>query len=211
MTPAAATKPKAPPKSKSAIRFTAKFMPAASGQKSDAAILTLPAKAAAALGTRGNIMVEGAINSFPFRAAVEVSLKGIHSLAVNKSLRRAAGADALETVTVEITRAGDEPEMRVPDDLREALAAKPRSQAGWEDITPLARRDWIFSITSAKQPETRVRRIEKAIDMLATGKRRLCCFPGVKWIMRDNEKTCGMWQPLPNSKEHAASKSKNPD
>jgi hypothetical protein len=163
-------------------------------------ILVLPPKASAALGTRGNIMVEGAINAFPFRAAVEVNVKGVHSLAVNKTMRHAAGADALETVTVEITRAGDEPEMRVPDDLREALAAKPRSLAGWRDITPLARRDWIFSITSAKQPETRARRIEKAVDMLSTGKRRLCCFPGVKWIMRDNEKTCGMWQPLPTSK-----------
>src|SRR4029077_3627435 len=44
----------------------------------------------------------------------------------------------------------------------------------------LARRDWIFSISSAKQPETRTRRIEKACDMLASGKRRLCCFPGIK-------------------------------
>jgi hypothetical protein len=188
-------------KSKPTIRFTAKFVPPTHGQKSDAAILILPPKAAAALGTRGNVTVEGAINAFPFRAAVEVNVKGIHSLAVNKTMRHAAGADALETVTVEITRAGDEPEMRVPDDLRQALAAAgPQSRAGWDDITPLARRDWIFSITSAKQPETRARRIAKAVDMLSTGKRRLCCFPGVKWIMRDHEKTCGMWQPLPSSK-----------
>jgi hypothetical protein len=197
MTPQAAPKPKAKP----TIRFTAKFAAPTPGAKSDAVILILPPKAAAALGTRGNVMVEGAINAFPFRAAIEVNVKGVHSLAVNKSMRRAAGADALETVTVEITRAGDEPEMRVPDDLRKALAAAgPQSQAGWDDITPLARRDWIFSITSAKQPETRQRRIAKAVDMLATGKRRLCCFPGVKWIMRDHEKTCGMWQPLPTSK-----------
>jgi Bacteriocin-protection, YdeI or OmpD-Associated/Domain of unknown function (DUF1905) len=188
-------------KSKPTIRFDAKFAAASAGQKSENVILLLPPKASAALGTRGNIVVEGAINAFPFRAALEANAKGVHSLAVNKTMRHAAGADALETVTVEITRAGDEPEMRVPDDLRKALAAAgPQSRAGWDDITPLARRDWIFSITSAKQAETRARRIDKAIDMLSTGKRRLCCFPGVKWIMRDNEKTCGMWQPLPTSK-----------
>ena len=121
-------------------------------------------------------MVEGTINGFPFRAALEPNGKGSHWLTVNKTMCDAAGADAIDTVTVEITRDGEEPEIRLPMDLRKALAAAPLAQAEWEDITPMARRDWIFSISSAKQPETRRRRIEKACDMLASGKRRLCCF-----------------------------------
>ena len=145
-------------------------------------------------------MVEGVINSLPFRAALEPNGKGSHWLRVNKSMYDAGGADAGDTVTVEITRAGDEPELRVPLDLRQALDATPRAQALWADITPLARRDWIFSISTAKHPETRRRRIEKACDMLASGKRRLCCFPGIKWLMKENEKSCGMWLPLPDSK-----------
>lgn len=44
----------------------------------------------------------------------------------------------------------------------------------WSDITPIARRDWIAWITSAKQPETRARRIQNVCEMLATGKRRVC-------------------------------------
>ena len=91
-------------------------------------------------------------------------------------------------MTVEITRAGEEPEIRVPMDLRKALAGAPPARAGWEDITPMARRDWIFSISSAKQPETRTRRIGNACDMLASGKRRLCCFPGIKWLMKKKRK-----------------------
>lgn len=83
-------------------------------------------------------------------------------------MRDAAGADAGDTVTVEITRAGDEPETRVPMDLRQALAAASPTQALWPEVTPLARRDWILWISSAKQPETRGRRIEKACDMLAS-------------------------------------------
>ena len=75
----------------------------------------------------------------------------------------AAGADAGDTVTVEITRAGEEPETRVPMDLRKALAAAPLAQALWADITPIARRDWILWISSAKQPETRRSRIEKRL------------------------------------------------
>ena len=141
-------------------------------------------------------MVEGMINAFPFRAALEPDGKGSHRLSVNKTMHAGAGADAAGKVLVEIARAGEEPEMRVPADLRKALAAAPVALAGWNDITPMARRDWIFSITSAKQAETRKRRIAKACDMLACGKRRLCCFPGVKWMMRENEKSCGMWLPL---------------
>jgi Bacteriocin-protection, YdeI or OmpD-Associated/Domain of unknown function (DUF1905) len=195
---------------KSTIRFSAKLIPREPNEKPTSWTLTLPKNASAKLPSRGSTMVEGAINAFPFRAALEPNGEGSHSLSVNKTMRHAAGADSLDTVTVEITRAGDEPEIRVPIDLHKALAAAPLAQAGWDDITPLARRDWIFSITSAKQPETRQRRIEKACDMLASGKRRLCCFPGVKWIMKENEKSCGMWLPLPDSENRISPRSKTP-
>jgi hypothetical protein len=184
---------------KSTICFSAKLFPPKANEKNGSWTLTLPKNASAKLPSRSMTMVEGTINSFPFRAALEPDGKGRHSLRVNKTMRDAAGADAIDTVTVEITRAGEEPEMRVPMDLRKALAAAPLAKAGWEDITPMARRDWIFSISSAKQPETRRRRIEKACDMLASGKRRLCCFPGIKWMMKEIANSCGMWLPLPNS------------
>jgi hypothetical protein len=190
-----------PQETKSTIRFSAKlFRPKATEKIGSWALLTLPKSASAKLPSRGMTMVEGTINSFPFRAALKPNGKGSHRLTVNKAMHDAAGADAEDTVTVEITRAGEELEIRVPKDLRKALAVAPLAQAGWEDITPMARRDWIFSISSAKQPETRRRRIEKACDMLASGKRRLCCFPGIKWLMKKNAKSCGMWLPLPNSK-----------
>jgi hypothetical protein len=184
---------------KSAIRFTAKLFVPKPTEKIGSWTLTLPKNASAKLPSRGMTMIEGTINSFPFRAPLEPDGKGSHWLRVNKVMHDAAGAEVGDTVMVEITRAGEEAEIRVPMDLRRALAAAPRAQAGWQEITPMARRDWIFSISSAKQPETRRRRIEKACDMLASGKRRLCCFPGIKWLMKKNAATCGMWLPLPNS------------
>jgi hypothetical protein len=184
---------------KTTILFSAKFFGPRANEKTGPWTLTLPKNASAKLSSRGMTRVEGTINAFPFRAALEPDGKGSHWLRVSKTMRDAAGADDLDTVMVEITRAGEEPEVRVPMDLRRALAAAPLAQEGWLDITPMARRDWIFSISSAKQPETRRRRIEKACDMLASGKRRLCCFPGIKWLMKKNAKSCGMWLPLPNS------------
>ncbi len=190
-----------PQETKSTIRFSAKlFRPKVTEKTGSWTLLTLPKSASGKLPSRGMTIVEGTINSFPFRAALKPNGKGSHRLTVNKAMHDATGAGADDTVTVEITRAGEEPEIRVPMDLRKALAAAPLAQAGWEDITPMARRDWIFSISSAKQPETRRRRIEKACDMLASGKRRLCCFPGIKWLMKKNAKSFGMWLPLPSSK-----------
>jgi hypothetical protein len=198
---------------KSTIRFTAKLCrPEATGKIGTWTVLTLPKSASAKLPLGGMTMIEGMINGLPFRAALKPDGKRSHRLTLNKAMHDAAGADTNDTVTVEITRAGVEPEIRVPRDLRKALAAAPLTQAGWEDITPMARRDWIFSITSAKQPETRRRRIEKACDMLASGKRRLCCCPGIKWLMKENAKSCGMWLPLlPNSKHRNSPRSTRSD
>ena len=72
--------------------------------------------------------------------------------------------------------AGEKPEPSVPTDLRTALAATPMARTQWRDLTPIARRDFISWMDSAKQPETRRRRIERACSMLAAGKRRPCCY-----------------------------------
>src|SRR6201988_2155590 len=192
---------------KSTIRFSAKLFRPKANEKTGSWTRILPKNAGGKLPARGMTKGEGTINGSPFRAALEPYGKGSHWIRVNKTMRDAAGADAAHTVTVEITRAGEEPEIRVPMDLRKALVAVPLAQAGWEDITPMARRDWIFSISSAKQPETRKRRIEKACDMLASGKRRLCCFPGVRWLMEKNAKSCGMWLPLPSLQNRVSQRS----
>ena len=106
---------------KSTIRFSAKLLRPKVTEKTGSWTLTLPKIASAKLPSRGMTMVEGTINSFPFRAALEPNGKGCHWLGVNKTMRDAAGADATDTVTVEIARAGEEPEIRVPMDLRKAL------------------------------------------------------------------------------------------
>ena len=67
-------------------------------------------------------------------------------------------------------------EARVPTDLRKALATAPKAKGRWSDLTTIARRDFISWIDSAKQTETRKRRIKRACSMLAAGKRRPCCY-----------------------------------
>src|SRR5262249_2947652 len=164
-------------KTASKIRFRARlFRPAATAKAGSWTFLNLPKEASAKLPSRGMTIVEGTINGAPFRTTLEPDGQKSHWLKVNRKLREAAGAEPGDLITLEITPSRAEPEPRVPADLRKALAAAPKARALWSDITPMARRDWVHWITSAKQPETRARRVDNACAMLAAGKRRGCCF-----------------------------------
>ena len=83
-----------------------------------------------------------------------------------------------------------------PADLRKANAAAPKAKAQWADLTPIARRDFISWIDSAKQAETRRRRIERASDMVASGKRRACCFDVVPLDLQAMPKAKAAWSGL---------------
>ena len=160
------------------IRFKAKLFRPAESEKGDSwTFLTLPKNASAKLPSRGMTAIEGTINGAPFQTTLEPDGQKSHWLKVDRKLSEAAGAHAGDVIMLEIAPVAEEPEPKVPADLRKALAvAAPRARALWSDITPNARRDWIHWIISAKQPETRARRIKNACSMLAAGKRRVCCF-----------------------------------
>jgi uncharacterized protein YdeI (YjbR/CyaY-like superfamily) len=66
----------------------------------------------------------------------------------------------------------------MPADFRKALASAPKAQAVWEDITPLAKSEWICWVTSGKLAQTRGIRIKKGISKLSGGMRRPCCWAG---------------------------------
>src|SRR5689334_8939579 len=147
---------------KTSIRFKAKLLRPAARAKADSwTFLILPKRVSAKLPSRGMTAIEGTLNGFSFQSTLEPDGQKGHWLRVDRKLRRAAGANAGDIVTLEIMPAAEEPEPTVPADLRKALAATaPKAQALWSDVTPIARRDWIHWITSAKQPETRTRRIK---------------------------------------------------
>jgi hypothetical protein len=158
------------------IRFKAKLLRPESPKGAAWTFLVLPAGASAKLPTRSMTTVDGTLNGAAFQATLEPDGQGSHWLKVTKALREAAGAEVGDTVTLEISPVEKEPEPKVPADLRKALADNPAAKATWSDITPVARRDWIAWITSGKKAETRGKRIDVAIDKLASGNRRACCF-----------------------------------
>ena len=158
------------------IRFKATLRRPAQPKGATWRFLVLPAAASAKLPTRSMVSVQGTLAGQRFQATLEPDGEGSHWLKVEKKLHEAAGIGPGEAVQLEIAPMAKEPEPKVPADLREALAANAAAKATWKDVTTVTRRDWIHWITSGKRAETRVKRIDVAIDKLACGNRRACCF-----------------------------------
>lgn len=158
------------------IRTKAKLLRPASAKGVSWTFVILSKVASEKLPSRGMTTVEGTINGSAFCATLEPDGQGSHWLKVTKKMREAAGAEVGDVVILEIAPTANEPEAKVPADLRKTLAAAPKAKAVWLEITPIARRDWIHWIVSAKLAATRARRIDMTCKMLAAGKRRACCF-----------------------------------
>jgi len=158
-------------------RFEATLLrPAKPGNDTSWAFLVLPRDASEQLPRRGRTTVEGTINGHPFQATLEPDGQLSHWLQVSRALLKAAGAAVGDVVALELTPVKEEPEPDIPPDLQEALAAAPEAHKVWRDTTTIARVDWIHWISSAKQLKTRAKRISDACDMLASGKKHVCCF-----------------------------------
>jgi uncharacterized protein YdeI (YjbR/CyaY-like superfamily) len=67
---------------------------------------------------------------------------------------------------------------KVPDDVQRILSSLPKVLEVWEDITPLARNEYLCWITDAKKEMTRDKRIKWMCENLLAGKRRPCCWAG---------------------------------
>jgi len=166
-------------------------------------LVPLPDDVRGGIATSGEVMIEGTIGGFPFRSPAVTHEEGF-CLALTPAQQKAGGVQSGHTVSLEITRIGDLPEVRVPADLLEALDASPEAAALWVVITPMARREWVRWIASAKQDETRARRIEVGIDKLTGGMRRPCCFPGLNWVTKDLVPPEETWAQLPGGKRAPA-------
>ena len=66
----------------------------------------------------------------------------------------------------------------MPLDLRKALASDAKALAAWEDISPLARNEWICWTISVKQEATRKNHVKRVVSELKEGMRRPCCWIG---------------------------------
>ena len=110
------------------------------------------------------------INGVEFQTVLEPDGNFGHWMRVDDTLQHAAGISAGDTATLDV-------EVTVPQDLATALAAAPQTtQDLWNEITPMARWEWVRWVNATTNPDTRRRRVDVTISKIKSGKRRPCCF-----------------------------------
>lgn len=140
-------------------------------------VLRLPENASVRLPSRGQVAVRGRMNGAEFETVLEPDGSGGHWMRVDGKLQRAAGVAAGDAATLDIEPTKDWPEPAVPHDLEAALEAAPQTIRDlWEEITPMARWEWVRWVNATRNPDTRQRRVDVSISKMNSGKRRPCCF-----------------------------------
>jgi Bacteriocin-protection, YdeI or OmpD-Associated/Domain of unknown function (DUF1905) len=140
-------------------------------------LLRLPEKASRRVPSRGQVAVRGIINGHGFQTVLEPDGNFGHWMRIDRKLQQITGLSAGDSATLEIESVKDWPEPTVPQDLETALAAAPQKIHDlWEDITPMARWEWVRWVNATQNPDTRKRRVEVSVSKMKSGKRRPCCF-----------------------------------
>ncbi|MDQ2942452.1 MAG: YdeI/OmpD-associated family protein, partial [Candidatus Dormibacteraeota bacterium] len=140
-------------------------------------VLRLPDIASKGLPSRGQVAVHGTINGIGFQTVLEPDGNSGHWMRVDSAQQRRAGIRAGDSATLDIEVTKVWPEPSVPKDLATALAAAPpQIRELWDEITPMARWEWVRWVNATKNPATRRRRVDVSISKMNSGKRRPCCF-----------------------------------
>lgn len=134
--------------------------------------ITVPFDVQKTFGTRARVPVRGTINGFPYRSSIfPMGKDGCHMMAVNRGMREGAKAKAGDLVSVVMERDNEPRVVTPPADFARALKASQAALAAWERLSYTHRKEYAKAIEEAKKPETRARRIEKAIAALAAAKK----------------------------------------
>ncbi|ONI88266.1 hypothetical protein ALI144C_07430 [Actinosynnema sp. ALI-1.44] len=134
--------------------------------------LEVPPEVVEALGAGKRPGVTITINGHSWKSRVAI-MRGRYLLGLSNANRQAAGVVTGEQIEVEV-ELDTEPRVVIePADFARALDADPIARAAYDNLAYSHKRQHVLAIESAKRPETRTRRIEKAITTLrATGPAR---------------------------------------
>jgi hypothetical protein len=137
----------------------------------DVCSIDIPFDVEKTFGARGRVPVRGTLNGAPFRSSAFRMGGDCHFMVVNRRMREAAGVRGGETVPVVMERDTEPRTIDPPADLARALEGNEEARAAWDKLSYTHQREHVEHIEEAKRPETRLRRIEKSVALLAAGKR----------------------------------------
>ena len=142
--------------------------------KMDSVFLIVPFDAVKTFGKKGRVPVAGRIDAVPFRSSIfpamgmlqRPGLAGKHFMVVNRQMREALGKRAGDTVTVVMEQDTKARTVALPKDFRQALQSRGLLD-GFQKLSYTHKKEYAQRISEAKKPETRARRLETALVMIA--------------------------------------------
>ena len=129
----------------------------------------VPEEVVLALGKGKRPPVLVTINGFTYRNTVAV-MSGVYMIGVSAENRAGTGAVGGDEIEVDLELDTEKREVAVPDDFAKALVTDAKAKAFFDGLSYSARRWFVLGIEDAKTPETRQRRIDKAIERLREGR-----------------------------------------
>ncbi len=120
-------------------------------------------------GKRPPVLVD--LGGYEYRTTAGV-MGSRSMLSVSAAVRKATGLAGGDPVRVTLTVADTPREVGMPDDLAAALAADEQAGTFFAGLSNSLQRYHVEQVTAAKTPETRSRRIEKALALFREGKKR---------------------------------------
>ena len=93
-----------------------------------------------------------------------------HIVGVPKGIRTKAGKEIGDSIEITVVADDTPREVVAPPDLEAAVVPEPAAREFFDALSYTQRKEYVRWIESAKREETRVRRVEKAVEMLKAGK-----------------------------------------
>lgn len=134
------------------------------------ALIEVPLDIEAVFGTRGRVKVRATFDGHPYRGSI-APMGGRYVLGLVKAIREAIGKGPGDHVAVTLEPDHEERLVEVPPELADALGRHPEAARFFEGLAYTYRKEYARWIAGAKRPETRARRLEKAIETLARGEK----------------------------------------
>ena len=133
--------------------------------------LRIPFDVQEAYGTRARVPVKGTVKGARFRSSLLPQGDGRHFLVVNKAIQKEAGASVGDTVRVVLELDRAPRTVSVPEALKQALDGNPAARENFESMPYSHQKEYVDWIESAKREDTRARRVDKAMGMIAHRRR----------------------------------------
>jgi hypothetical protein len=136
--------------------------PDGSGSQS---FIELPAELVARLGRGKKPPIKLTLKGYTYRTTVAV-YGSQYLVPVRRQVREAAGVVFDEPIQISVELDTDARTLELPADLASALESDPRARQAFDRLSYTARKELVDSIASAKREQTRLKRLELALDQL---------------------------------------------